>query len=83
MLHFLLKKSMTVDDYCCFSKDINLRWYYARFVDAPKLLNLLALDKEPVVRNAISRNPNASEEVILKIKSYNKFKLLTQCLRKE
>lgn len=82
MLHFLLKKSMTVDDYC-FSKDINLRWYYARFGDAQKLLSLLALDKEPVVRSAISRNPNASEELILKIKSYNKFKLLTQCLRKE
>ena len=40
-------------------------------------LSLLATDEDSDVRWGVARNPNTPEEIILRIKSYEKFKLLT------
>ena len=61
------------------NENYDVRWRVAQNPNTPQeTLNLLATDEDSDVRWGVARNPNTPENIILKIKSYEKFRHLTK-----
>ena len=60
-------------------EDYYVRWAVAQNPNTPQeTLSLLATDEYFYVRCGVAYNPNSPENIILKVRSYNKFEHLTK-----